>query len=249
MLVHGEMEALDAGALQELAQHEHVAERAVARLHQHAVAQHGIAQGPVARHDFPSPRHRHRHWPPGRRPGWHRRPGWRPPGPSDAGRCARRASRRPPSQKRAYLREHFLAGSGCPARADSRLPSNGSKRGSWFTSGSRMKREALSTLQREVISTVRRWTLARPVQWFILKILQKRTVPGGGGRWERRSALRWHFLAPVADHVQPPSEVRSIRGRFLLALPTGSRPPRTHRGRQPNSGGAIRNFVARLISS
>ena len=52
MLVHAELEPLHAGALQDLAQHEHVPERPVAGLHQHAGAQHGVAQRPLARHDL-----------------------------------------------------------------------------------------------------------------------------------------------------------------------------------------------------
>ena len=52
MLVHGELQAFNAGALQHLAQHEHVPERPVSRLHQHAGAQHGVAQRPLAGHDL-----------------------------------------------------------------------------------------------------------------------------------------------------------------------------------------------------
>ena len=52
MLIHGELEPFDAGALQNLAQHEQVPERPVAGLHQHAGAQHGVAQRPPARHDL-----------------------------------------------------------------------------------------------------------------------------------------------------------------------------------------------------
>ena len=52
MLVHRQLEPLDAGSLQDLAQHEHVPERAVAGLHQHAGAQHVVAQRPLPRHDL-----------------------------------------------------------------------------------------------------------------------------------------------------------------------------------------------------